>query len=265
MPLRNPYTKALWDARRGVIGWTVAIGAVALLYSVYYPAVSQPAMVNALKAYPETLKEAFGFQDMTSPAGYLGSTVFGLLVPVLLAVYTIVAGSRSIAGDEEAGLLDLVLAHPVSRTRLLLGRLGALWTAVVVMSAVVLLLVYAVSGPAKLSSLGFGYLAAASAQLVLFGICIGTLTLAIGAATGRRGAAIAAGTVVAVLGYFANNLGPQVHALAWTQRLSPFYYYLSGHPLVNGLQPLDCLVLAGAAVLFTALGLVAFDRRDVAV
>jgi beta-exotoxin I transport system permease protein len=265
MLLRNPYTKALWDARRGITGWAAAIGAVALLYSVYYPSVSSPAMAKALEAYPEALKKAFGMQDMVSPAGYLESTVFGLLVPVLLAVYTIVAGSRSVAGDEEAGLLDLVLAHPVGRARLLLGRLAALWTAVVFISAVVLLLVYAMSGPAKLSSVGFGHLAAASAQLALFGICIGTLTLAVGAATGRRGAAIGSGTVLAVLGYFANNLGPQVHALAWTQRLSPFYYYLSGQPLVHGLQPLDCLILVGAAVVFTALGLAAFDRRDLAV
>jgi ABC-2 type transport system permease protein len=265
MLLRNPYLKALRDGRRGLIGWAVAIGAVALLYSVYYPAVSQPAMANAIKAYPETLKNAFGMQDLATPAGYLESTIFGLLVPVLVAVYTIVTGSRTVAGDEESGVLDLVLAHPVGRTRLLLARLGALWTGVVVISAVVLVLVYAVSGPAKLSSIGFGHLAAAAVQLALFGTCIGTLTLGVGAATGRRSSAIATGTVVAVLGYFANNLGPQVHALAWTQRLSPFYYDLAGKPLVNGLQVADGAVLLGAALVFAVLAAVAFDRRDIAV
>jgi ABC-2 type transport system permease protein len=263
--LRNPYTKALRDGRRGLLGWTIAIGAVALLYTAYYPAVSQPAMAKAIEAYPDAMKKAFDMADLTSPAGYLASTVFGLLVPVLLAVYTIVTGSRTVAGDEESGVLDLVLAHPVSRTRLLLSRLAALATGVVLVSAVVLLLVYAMSGPAKLSSLGFGRLAATSVQLALFGICIGALTLAVGAATGRRSAAVAAGTVVAVLGYFANNLGPQVAALAWTQRLSPFHYLLGGKPLVNGLQVVDCLVLLSAAVVFAALGLAAFTRRDLAV
>lgn len=263
--LRNPYAKALRDGRRGLLGWTVAIGAVALLYAAYYPAVSQPAMAKAIAAYPETLKRAFNMADLTSPAGYLASTVFGLLVPVLLAVYTIIAGSRTIAGDEESGVLDLVLAHPVSRTRLLLSRLGALTTGVALVSVVVLVLVYAVSGPAKLSSLGFGHLAAMAVQLALFGVVIGALTLAVGAATGRRSAAVATGTVVAVLGYFANNLGPQVAALAWTQRLSPFHYLLGGQPLVNGLQVADCLVLLGAAAVFSALGLAAFTRRDLAV
>jgi ABC-2 type transport system permease protein len=263
--LRNPFTKALWDARRSLIGWAIAIGGVALLYTSYYPSVSQPSMVEALKSYPEGLKKAFNMQDVSSPAGYLGSSVYGLLVPVLLAVFLIVAGSRAVAGDEESGTLDLVLAHPVSRPRLLLSRLAALVTEVLVIAALVYLLILAVAGPAKVSSIGLGRLAAASAQLAAFGICVGALTLGVGAATGRRAAAVGAGTVVAVLGYFANNLAPSVHGLAWAQRLSPFYYYLHGQPLVNGLQPVDCLILLGAATVFTAAGLAAFRRRDIAV
>ena len=265
MLLRNPFTKALWDFRRSLIGWALAIGGVSLLYTSYYPSVSQPPMVEALRNYPEGLKKAFNMQDVASPAGYLGSSVFGLLVPVLLAVFLIVAGSRAVAGDEESGVLDLVLAHPVSRTRLLLSRLAALIVVVLVVAAVVFLLILSVAGQAKVSSIGAGRLAAASAQLAAFEICMLALTLAVGAATGRRSAAVGAGTVVAVLGYFANNLAPQVHGLAWAQRLSPFYYYLHGQPLVNGLQPVDCLVLLGAAAVFTGLGLASFRRRDVAV
>ena len=45
------------------------------------------SMVAALRNYPEGLKKAFNMQDVASPAGYLGSAVFGLLVPVLLAIF----------------------------------------------------------------------------------------------------------------------------------------------------------------------------------
>jgi ABC-2 type transport system permease protein len=262
--LASPYTKALWDARRGLIGWVVAIGGVAALYTSFFPSISNPSMAAAIQNYPDALKKAFNLEDIVSPAGYLGSYVFGLLVPVLLAVFMIVVGSRAIAGDEEAGALDLVLAHPVSRPRLLLARLAALVTQVLVVCAVVFLLLLAISGPTKVSSVGAGHLAAASVQLALFGMLFAALTLAVGAATGRRSAAIGVGTVVAVLGYFANNLAPQVHALAWTQRLSPFSYYLGGKPLVNGLNLADCAVLLGVAVVLAALGLAAFRRRDLA-
>jgi ABC-2 type transport system permease protein len=263
--LANPFTKALWDARRGLLGWAVAIGGVAMLYTAFFPSVSNPSMAAALRNYPEALKKAFNLEDIVSPAGYLGSYVYGLLVPVLLAVFMIVAGSRAIAGDEEAGMLDLVLAHPVSRPRLLLARLAALVTQVLLVCAVVFLLLLAISGPTKVSPVGAGHLAAATVQLALFGILFAALTLAVGAATGRRSAAIGVGTVVAVLGYFANNLAPQVPALAWTRRLSPFSYYLGGKPLVNGLDLADCAVLLAVAVGFAALGLAAFRRRDLAV
>ncbi len=263
--LANPYLKALWDARRALLGWTVTIGGIAVLYSAFYPSISNPSMAAALKNYPDSLKKAFNIEDLTSPQGYLGSYVFGLLVPILLAVFMIVMGSRAIAGDEESGTLDLVLAHPVSRPRLLLARFAALVTQVVVVCVVVYLLLLAMSGPAKFAEVGAGYLGAATVQLAMFGICIAALALGVGAATGRRAVAIGTGTAVAVLGYFGNNLAPQVHGLEWARYLSPFFYFSGNKPLVNGIDPGYVGVLLAAAAVFVAAGLVRFQRRDLAV
>jgi ABC-2 type transport system permease protein len=71
--------------------------------------------------------------------------------------------------------------------------------------------------------------------------------------------------VVAVLSYLANNLGPTVDAIAWTQDLSPFHYFSGGRPLVNGLQVADALVLAGTSLVLVAIAVVGFGRRDVGV
>ncbi|MEN3306683.1 MAG: beta-exotoxin transport system permease protein [Micromonosporaceae bacterium] len=264
MLLADPFTKALRDARRGLLGWAVGVGAVALMYAAFYPSISKPAFAQALENYPESLKRAFNLQDITSPAGYLGSYVFGLLVPVLLVVFTVITGSRAIAGDEESGVLDLILAHPVSRTRLLLSRLGALAVEVVLICAVVYLLLVAIAGPAKLASIGAGHLAAASAQLALFGLVFATLATAVGAATGKRAAAVAVTAVVAVAGYFANNLAPQVAGLHWAQKLSPFYWYTAGQPLRHGLQLGWCALLLGVSALLTAAAVTALARRDLA-
>ena len=48
------------------------------------------------------------------------------MLPLLLLVYAIGAGSRAIAGEEESGTLDLLLAHPLSRRRSL-PRSSAPW------------------------------------------------------------------------------------------------------------------------------------------
>ncbi len=265
MLLRNPFGKALRDARRSMLGWGLTIGGIAVMYTAFYPSVSKPSFAQAMQNYPESLKKAFNIQDLTSPEGYLGSYVFGLLVPILLAVFTIISGSRAIAGDEEAGTLDLILAHPVSRPRLLVSRLAALVTQVLVVCAVVYALLLATAGPTGMSPIGAGRIGAATVQLALFGILFAALTLGVGAATGRRAAAIGAGVVVVVLGYFGNNLAPQVPGLGWVQRISPFYYYLAGKPLVNGLDLTGSAVLLGVAVVLAAAGLVRLRQRDLAV
>ena len=63
-----------------------------------------------------------GEVDYTTPEGYLQSELFSFLAPILLIVYTIGAGARAIAGEEEAGSLDLLLSTCRSRRRRVLVR-----------------------------------------------------------------------------------------------------------------------------------------------
>jgi ABC-2 type transport system permease protein len=263
--LGNVFTKTLWDARRSLLGWTLAISAVAVLYAAFWPTVNTPEMQDALRNYPEGVLEAFNYNDLTSPAGYLGSSVYGLLIPLLVAVFAIAWGTRAVAGDEEAGTLDLLLAHPVSRVRVALQRVGALIAALALVGAVLWLAMLAIAGPAELEGVTAAELAAATVQLVLFGACLGGLAFAVGAATGRRAVALGASAAVAVLAYLANGVFPQVEGLEWTRDVSPWHWYLGGEPLSNGLQVGDALLLLVVAAVLVAAGTWAFNRRDVAV
>src|SRR5260370_8750809 len=61
---------------------------------------------------------------LTSPEGFL-SRAFFCYLPIVLGVFAVLGGSGLLAADEESGTLDLILAHPVSRSALFLGRLLA--------------------------------------------------------------------------------------------------------------------------------------------
>jgi ABC-2 type transport system permease protein len=263
--LRDVFTKTLWDARRSLVGWAVAISAVAATYAAFWPTVDTPQMQQALRNYPEGVLQAFNYDDLTSAAGYLGSSVYGLLVPLLVAVFAIAFGTRAVAGDEEAGTLDLLLAHPVSRTRVALQRFAALAAALALVGVVLWLAMLAISGPARLEGVTAAELAAMTTQLALFGACLGALAFAVGAATGRRPLALGAAAGVAVLTYLANGVFPQVEGLEWTRDLSPWHWYLGGKPLEHGLQAGGSLLLLGATVVLVAAGTWRFNRRDVAV
>jgi ABC-2 type transport system permease protein len=263
--LRNVFAKTLWDQRRGIIGWSLSIAAVGVLYAAFYPSMANPDMAAAMEAFPEGMLDALGFTDLTSPAGYLGGTTYGLLGPVLMIIFASTLGARAIAGEEEAGRLDVLLAHPIDRGSVVVQRAGALLVALAVAGIALFLVMTAAAGPAQYAEIGAGNLGAATVQLVLLGTFFGALALSVGALTGRRELALAAVASIGVATYFANTLGPSVEAIAWSRDLSPFRYYSGGQPLVNGWQLADGLVLLLAAVVLVAIGVVGFRRRDVAV
>ncbi len=265
MLLRNVFTKSIWDARRSIPGWAVAITAVGSMYAAFWPMVNSPQMAAALEAYPEEVLAAFNYDDMASPEGYLGGSVYGLLVPLLTAIFMIGAGARAVAGDENAGTLDLVLAHPVGRVRLALQRYAGTLAGMLTVAVLLLAAMLALRGPGEFTSITAGRFVAMNLHLLLLGAFFAALGFAVGAATGSKAAALGTGAAVAVLGYLANGVFQQVEALRWTQDLSPFHWYLGGEPLRNGVQwgGVATLVLVSAALV--AAGTAAFNRRDVAV
>ncbi|MCX9193883.1 ABC transporter permease [Carbonactinospora thermoautotrophica] len=261
--LRNVFTKTLWDARRSLPAWAIGLAAVSTMYAAFYPSVRKSG--NAMLAnYPQALREAFNLQDIASPAGYLSSSVFGVLVPLLTVLFAVAAGTRAIAGEEEAGTLDLLLAHPVSRTRVVVQRFAAIAVCLAVLAGAVLLALLVVSGPAELN-IPLGNLAAMVTHLALLGLCFAAFALALGAATGRRALVIAASAVVGVVAYLGNTFAPQVEGLEWLREVSPFHYYSGGEPLKHGLQLADAGILLAVSLLLVASGTLAFNRRDIGV
>ncbi len=263
--LRSVFGKTLWDQRRSLLGWTIAVAAIGVLYAAFWPLMVSPEMKAALEAFPPALLEALGYDDITTAAGYVGSTTFGLLGPALIIVFAAAVGGSAIAGEEESGRLDLTLAHPVSRWSVALQRFAAIVVGMLLVGVVLALALIAISGPAQLDDIGTANLLAASLHLAAFGIFFGALALGVGAATGRRSLVYAAVALVAIGGFLANNLAPMVDEIAWLRDISPFHFYSGGEPLKNGLQLADLGVLVAASAVLVAIGGAIFDRRDVAV
>jgi ABC-2 type transport system permease protein len=263
--IRTVYAKWLRDNRRSLIGWTVAVVLVGGGYAAFWPTFEDPEIAALLDNYPSALLEAINYTNITTPEGYLGATVYGLVDAVLLAVFGISAGARLIAGDEEAGTLDLTLSHPVSRPSLALQRVAAMATAVIGIVTVFWLVMLALSGPVRFSSIGAGNLAAMHVHLAAFALFFGSLSYAVGAATGRRAWALGVAAGVAVLAYAASGILPQVDGLEWTRDWSAFTWLSGSAPLANGLDPGHLGLMLGLSALFVAVGTLGFRRRDLAV
>src|ERR1700675_2696400 len=124
-------TKTLRDQKRPVIGWGTGLAAMAAMYVSFYPTIrnSAASLDKYLQSLPDAVKQLLGDQAFSSPAGYLRSEVFSILGPILFLVFVIGSGARAIAGEEEAGTLDLLLSTPISRRQVVFDKAVALLAA----------------------------------------------------------------------------------------------------------------------------------------
>ena len=250
--------------RRGLVGWALALAAVSAVYVSFYPAIGAEQLESMIDVLPPELAQAMGYDRLGSAAGYVTATVYALLGMALLAVFAIGAGARAVAGEEESGLLELDAAGPVTRAALVDGRALALVLRVAVL-VVGLSVVTAALVAANDLDITLAGLAAGGLHLGLLTAAYGLVALAVGAVTGRRTVAVAAGAGLAVAGYVADAIAGVVADAAWLADVSPFAWSIGGDPLVAGVD-------AGAVARLCALGAVAWligrwriGRRDLGV
>jgi ABC-2 type transport system permease protein len=256
--------KTLRDDRRAVLGWAAGIGVFVAVYVSFYPTFQDQTLQARQDAVPEGFRDFMGAADFTTGAGYLQSTVYSLIPLILLVLCATLLGNNAIAGPEEAGTLDVLLANPISRRRFVLQRYAALAAGIVAVGLVPWTLVLLLEARFDMG-VGATNVSAASVGMLLVALCFGTLAFAVGAATGSKAAVLAVTGVVAVGTYLINGLGGLVDGIRPLRWLSPFHYYLGSDPLHNGFHLGYLLVLVGIVVALVALAATAFERRDVGV
>ena len=254
--------------RGQILGWGIALGLMAMLVvSIYGVFADQRAQLDQiLEAYPPELMAFFGLDTATtsmfSPEGFI-SVEFFSYAPVIIGIFAVLMGSGLLASDEEKGTLDLILAHPVSRTSLFMGRLLAFVTATVGILAIVWL-GFIVGMSRSVMSIGWGAMLLPLLSLLAVLLVFSTLALLLSMLLpSRRTAASVAGFVM-VASYFVSSLATIDERLETVAKLSPLSYYQSGEA-IHGLnwQWLGGLLLV--AVIFTLLAWWRFWRRDIRV
>lgn len=259
--------RALHVRRRSIVGWAIGVAALSAMVIAFWPMVPDaPELEQLVEQMPEGMRAAFGMaeiDDLFSPTGYLDSQLFAMMSPLVLLIFGVGAGAQAIAGDEDRGTLELVLAQPLSRTRIVLERAAAIGLLVLLLVAIHWV-VLAVAGLLVDLRPPSGGLIAVHVSLLLLVLLFAALALAVGAATGRRGLAIGVSAAVGVVAYMLDSFGPLVDQLEPLRPLSPFYLYRGADPLSQGLDPLHAGVLAATTLIVLAVGVWVFERRDVA-
>ena len=262
MRLRNVFVKTIYDRRRGVVWWSVGISVLTVAILSVWPSVRDEYQ-KLVQNYPQALLAFFGIEKggLGTAAGYLQAELFGLMLPLTLIAYMIAAGSAATAGEQEAGTLELLLAQPVSRTRVLLEKFAGLCVSLAAITAVfaVVLVVFsrvfdvAVSAP---------HLLAATAAAYVLAVLFGAVALLAGCATGHRALAAGIASAAAIAAYLLSSLAALVKGLKPFRPISPFWWYSGHDPLRQGLEPLHVGLLVAVTVVCIVAATLSFGRRD---
>ena len=207
----------------------------------------------------DTLFSQFGF------ASFAGAVSFGYQHPLSLmaGIAMVMVMATLPAHERETGLLDLVLARPVPRTRYLWAN-----AILVVLSALlppVALLAGGAVGLALVEAPGAvtwaRYIPSAT-TLALLLLSVGAYTLLFASGAKRRGTATALGVGITLLFYWLDVMGDFWDLLETARLLSPFHFFDPAVAATSGILPRDALVLGGFVVAATLGAFLNFSRQD---
>lgn len=241
---------------------TVAVGAglVAVMVAVgaLFPAVGHT--IGRLNV-PQSVLNLLGGADYGTVTGWFRSEVGSIYGPLVMAAIAITGAGATIAGEEEDGILALVLAYPLRRSALVLSKAVAIGVSVLLIALAIwvglIIGVLAAGG-----GISVAHMAALALQMAFYGLASGAVAVALAGATGRRSFSVGVASAVAIVGWLINSFAPLVSALSWLRYLSLFYYYDHHDPLANGVGIAGLVVLAAVAVVLTLIGMVSMERRD---
>lgn len=257
----------LRQRRWSVLWWVLGIGAFVTLTLAVYPSFrDQAAQLDAsLQSIPQAARSLFtDTGNFLSPIGYLSSQIYYLLLPLLLSFLAVSLGASLIAREEQQRTIELLLARPVSRAALLLGKATAGLVVLLAVSAAV-----AVLASVEVAVIGFDGVRAqdvflATLMCTLFALLSGTVAFTL-TAVGRLGRGLSIGLAVLVTlgGYIMSSLDGTVRWLRWPARLLPFHYYHPAAILGGQFTGREAAGMAAAICILMVIAWAAFRRRDI--
>jgi len=255
-------------ARRGaILGWSIGIAIFGGYVVILYPEFAEP--LSAFDLGDIAIYEVLGdFGDIATFSGLVSAEVFTFL-PVLLAVYAILNGTGTLAGEEDNGTLEPLLALPIPRWQLVITKALAIGIA---FGIILLIASAAIVGafnslPSNVDTGGIEAVDLLVGTLAVWPLVMffATLSLFLGGYLPNRRIASTTATIIMIVSFFGNNLAGLVKGLEKVQFLFAFHYFDSGDLLANGPAAKDTSILLGASAIMLIMALVSFERRNVTV
>jgi ABC-2 type transport system permease protein len=257
---------ARYEARRrlrGTLYLTIGLVVFAEMYIATFPSIQTDIDLDTfIESLPEIFTELFNLATMNTIEGFLAAELYSLGWTLLLGMYLAYSGGTLIAGDVDRKRMDLLLALPLSRRRLVAEKFLSLAVPILVVNVVVPIAVLvgttAVGYPIDPVHLAIVHVLSIPYLLSCAGIGLILSALASRVSVAQRGA------LVAVFALYLFESIVIVADQAWLGAIAPMRYFDPTAVLVAGEYDwLGGVILTLASGLLLAASAAYFTRRDV--
>jgi ABC-2 type transport system permease protein len=250
------------NRRRSLIGYCLGMAVYALVVVAMYPAFRTSGSLDKLIQSDSTAAALFGVTGpISSSGGWLNGNIYANFFPLIMLLLTIGYGAACLAGQDEDGTLGLLAVLPVRRPAIVAQKAAAMAVQAAVLAVTVAVVV--IIGRSFQLDVTVASVASVSAAVLLMGLDFGLITLAAGALTGRRGAAIGVGTAIAAVSYLISSLAPVASWIRPGRYASLFYWSVGNSQISHGVSPGDYAALIVTGLCALAAAILAFRQLDI--
>jgi ABC-2 type transport system permease protein len=261
-----------WELKRRrttILWWTIGSVLLVAVILMVFPSIRDQAaqLDQVINKLPESVRglKAGGNASVSldDPVSFLNSQVFYATLPILWIILAITRGAGVLGREEQNHTLELLLARPLSRTRLLAAKALSLMTEFAIVAGATLLVIIALAPVFELH-VGTGELALATLYTAAFSLSFGYIAFVLQAANRfSKRAAVTFAVLFSFGGYVLASLSAMASWLEWPVKFMPYHYF---RPLdaFEGHWPHGALLyMAIVFILGTVFAVVGFRRRDI--
>ena len=248
---------------RGTLYLTVGVALLVGLVVWIYPSMTAEVDLDSLLgAYPEPVRKAFGVETLASLEGFLAVELYHFAWVLLFGLYFAYAAAGLVADAVEHDRMDLWLALPLRRRRLLVEQYLTLLVPIVVLNVVTPAVVYGASVLID-DPIAVRPLLMVHALSVPYLLCSAAIGLVIGTFVSRGAVAERAALALVFALFLLESL---LSGTAYEEAgyLAPTRYYDVNDILVRGQYDyVSAGVLVGATLVLLVVAAAVFSRRDI--
>ena len=109
---------------KSIAVWSICMIALALVFTAIYDSF-KGEFTDIFDNAPKLMEAMLGpipTDSIISPEIWLGIELYGLLFPIIFAAIAISSGASAVGLEEDSGTIELLLASPISRERIILEK-----------------------------------------------------------------------------------------------------------------------------------------------